>query len=73
MDLPKTPVIPKDSEAWKQFKFECANEIGHIQFVKENNDHYKGNVPAKQNGAEGGPIGGRMVQKVFQMVENQNP
>jgi hypothetical protein len=55
---------------WQQFKIECAKEIGHEQFIKENNDHYKGDVPAKQNGHEGGPIGGRMVQKIFEQYKN---
>lgn len=50
---------------------ECAQEIGHLQYVKENNDHYKGDVPSRINGQEGGPIGGRMVKKMIQMAENQ--
>jgi hypothetical protein len=50
---------------------EVAEEIGHLQYVKENNDHYKGDVPAKVNGAQGGPIGGNMVKKMIAMAENQ--
>jgi small acid-soluble spore protein D (minor alpha/beta-type SASP) len=55
--------------AWTQFKMECAQEIGHLQYVKENNDHYKGDVTARQNGLEGGPIGGQMVKKMIAMAK----
>jgi len=58
---------------WTKFKMECANEIGHSQFVKEKNDHYKGDVPAKINGAQGGPIGGRMVQKMIAEAKSRIP
>lgn len=71
MSRPKTPLVPESREALTKFKMECAQEIGHLQFVKENNDHYKGDVPSKVNGLEGGPIGGQMVKKMIQMVENQ--
>lgn len=71
MSRPKTPLVPESREALTKFKMECAKEIGHLQFVKENNDHYKGDVPAKVNGLEGGPIGGQMVKKMIEMVENQ--
>lgn len=47
-------------------KMEAAAEIGMTQFVKENNDHYKGDVPSKLNGAQGGPVGGHMVKKMIQ-------
>jgi hypothetical protein len=50
---------------------EAANEVGMTQYVKENNDHYKGDVPSKVNGQQGGPIGGRMVQKMIQAEENR--
>ena len=46
--------MPMSKKEWQQFKIECAREIGHEQFVKENNDHYKGDVSARQNGMEGG-------------------
>lgn len=52
-------------EALKQLKMEAAEEIGRLQFVKENNDHYKGDLPSKVNGEEGGPIGGQMVKKLM--------
>lgn len=45
------------------------NELGRTQFVKENNDHYKGDLTAKQNGSEGGPIGGLMVKKMIAEAE----
>jgi len=71
MSRPKTPLVPESRDALTRFKMECAQEIGHLQFVKENNDHYKGDVSAKVNGLEGGPIGGQMVKKMIQMAENQ--
>jgi hypothetical protein len=71
MSRPRTPLVPDAREELTRFKIECAREIGHEQFVKENNDHYKGDVPARINGHEGGPIGGQMVKKMIAMVENQ--
>ncbi|MCX7708659.1 MAG: alpha/beta-type small acid-soluble spore protein [Clostridia bacterium] len=71
MSRPKTPLVPEAREALTRFKMECAQEVGHLQFVKENNDHYKGDQPAKQNGHEGGPIGGQMVKRMIQMAESQ--
>ena len=53
-------------EKLKNLKMEAAAEIGMTQFVKENNDHYKGNEPSKLNGAQGGPVGGRMVKKIIE-------
>ena len=64
--------IKKGTPEWNQFKLECANEIGHLQYAKENNDHYKGDVSSKVNGQEGGPIGGQMVKRIFQAYENGN-
>jgi hypothetical protein len=71
MSRPKTPLVPDARGALNKFKMEAAQEIGHLQFVKENNDHYKGDVSAAQNGHEGGPIGGQMVKKMIAMAENQ--
>lgn len=71
MSRPKTPLVPESRDALTRFKMECAQEIGHLQFVKENNDHYKGDVPAKINGHEGGPIGGQMVKRMIAMAEGQ--
>lgn len=59
------------SEKLKQLKMEAANEIGRLQYVKENNDHYKGDLPSKVNGAQGGPIGGQMVKKMIQAEEGK--
>ena len=59
------------SEKLKKLKMEAATEVGLLQYVKENNDHYKGDVPSKVNGAQGGPIGGRMVLKMIQAEENK--
>jgi hypothetical protein len=71
MSRPKTPLVPGAREALTRFKIECAQEIGHLQYIKENNDHYKGDVSCKVNGQEGGPIGGQMVKKMIAMAENQ--
>ena len=69
MSSPKTPLVKEAREALTKFKLECAQEIGRTQFVKENNDHYKSDLTAKQNGEEGGPIGGQMVKKMIEQVE----
>lgn len=71
MSKPKTPLVPGARDALTKFKMECASEIGSLQFTKENNDHYKGDVSSKVNGSEGGPIGGQMVKKMIQMYQNQ--
>lgn len=71
MSRPKTPLVPGSREALNNFKMECAAEIGRTQFTKENNDHYKGDLTAKQNGSEGGPIGGQMVKRMIEMAEKQ--
>ena len=55
----------------QQLKMEAAPEIGHLDFVRENNDHYKGDVSSRQNGLEGGPIGGQMVKKMIKFAEQQ--
>lgn len=55
----------------QQLKMEAAAEIGHLDFVRENNDHYKGDVTSRQNGLEGGPIGGQMVKKMVAFAEQQ--
>ena len=70
MSNPKTPLVPEARAALTKFKLECASEIGRTQFCKENNDHYKGDLTCKQNGSEGGPIGGQMVKKMIAMAEN---
>ena len=56
---------------WTKFKMECANEVGLSQFVKENNDHYKGDLPSRVNGEQGGPIGGQMVKRMIEMAKQQ--
>ena len=58
MSMPKKPLVPEARDALTEFKLKCAAEIGRLEFCKENNDHYKGDLSSKQNGAEGGPIGG---------------
>jgi len=58
-------------EKLNKLKIEAANEIGMIQYIKENNDHYMGDVPSKVNGAQGGPIGGRMVKKMIESEQKK--
>jgi small acid-soluble spore protein D (minor alpha/beta-type SASP) len=58
---------------WTKFKMECAEEIGHLQYVKENNDHFKGDLPSRINGEQGGPIGGQMVKRMIEMASSQLP
>jgi small acid-soluble spore protein D (minor alpha/beta-type SASP) len=62
---------PASYDAMNRFKMECAADIGRLQFTKENNDHYKGDVTAKQNGSEGGPIGGEMVKRMIKAYEEK--
>ena len=56
---------------WTQFKMECAQDVGHLQYTKENNDHYKGDLPSRVNGEQGGPIGGEMVKRMIAMAKQQ--
>lgn len=63
-------LVPEAYDKITQFKLEVAQEIGRIQFCKENNDHYKGDQTAKQNGLEGGPIGGEMVRRMIRSYED---
>jgi small acid-soluble spore protein D (minor alpha/beta-type SASP) len=69
MQRPKTPLVPQSRNALSRFKMECAQEIGLLQFVKENNDHDKGDLPSRINGQQGGPIGGQMVKRMIQKFE----
>ncbi len=59
------------NEKLNKLKMEAATEIGRTQYTKENNDHYKGNLTAKENGSQGGPIGGQMVKKMIQSEESK--
>ena len=52
-------------------KCSALKEIGRLEFVKENNDHYKGDLPSRVNGEQGGPIGGQMVKRMIEMAEKQ--
>ncbi|NLM49561.1 MAG: alpha/beta-type small acid-soluble spore protein [Clostridiaceae bacterium] len=63
-------LVPECYDALTQFKLEVAKEIGHFQFCKENNDHYKGDLTSRQNGLEGGPIGGEMVKRMIAQFKN---
>lgn len=61
----------------KGLKMEVAEDLGRLNYVRENNDHYKGDVQARINGAQGGPIGGEMVRRMIafaesNMVDNNN-
>lgn len=62
-------LVPEAYDAMTRFKLETAEEIGRLEFCKENNDHYKGDLSARQNGSEGGPIGGAMVKKMIKSYE----
>ena len=64
-------LVPEAYDAMQKLKFECAADLGRTQFCKENNDHYKGDVSARQNGSEGGPIGGEMVKRMIAAQMNQ--
>jgi hypothetical protein len=61
---------PAAYDAVQKLKFECASDLGRTQFVKENNDHYKGDLTARENGSQGGPIGGEMVKRMIAAYEN---
>lgn len=61
---------PEAYDQMQQLKFECAKDLGLSQYVKENNDHYKGDLTAKENGSQGGPIGGEMVKRMIAKYEN---
>jgi len=71
MSRPKTPLVPEARDALNRLKMEAAAEIGRLQYVKENNDHYKGHLSSYENGSQGGPIGGQMVKKMIEMAERQ--
>ncbi len=60
---------PECYDSMQKFKLEVAEDIGRLQYCKENNDHYKGDLSARQNGSEGGPIGGEMVKRMIQSYE----
>lgn len=62
---------PSAKDKLNQLKMECAADLGRLDFVKENNDHYKGDLTAKQNGSEGGPIGGEMVKRMINSQMSQ--
>ncbi len=71
MSKPKRPIVPEAREQLTRFKLQCAQEIGRMQFTKELNDHFKGDLSSRQNGSEGGPIGGQMVKKMIQSYEER--
>jgi hypothetical protein len=52
-------------------KMEAAQQLGMSGNVSENKNQYKGNVPSKVNGAQGGPVGGRMVSKMIRSEEDK--
>ncbi len=68
----KSRLLVEDAyDGINKFKLEVAADIGRLQFCKENNDHYKGDLTARQNGSEGGPIGGEMVRRMIKAYEEQ--
>ena len=62
-------LVPGAYDQITKFKLEVAEDIGRLQYCKENNDHYKGDLTASQNGSEGGPIGGEMVRRMIKGFE----
>ena len=62
-------LVPGSYDTINNFKLEVAKEIGLLDYCKENNDHYKGDLPSKVNGQQGGPIGGEMVKRMIAMYE----
>ncbi len=62
-------LVPEAYDGITRFKLEVAEDMGLSQFCKENNDHYKGDQTARQNGSEGGPIGGEMVRRMIKSYE----
>lgn len=62
-------LVPEAYDAINKFKLEVAEDMGRLQYCKENNDHYKGDLTARQNGSEGGPIGGEMVRRMIKNFE----
>jgi len=62
-------LVPGSYDTINNFKLEVAKEIGYLDFCKENNDHYKGDLPARVNGQQGGPIGGEMVKRMIAMYK----
>ena len=63
-------LVPEAYDAMTKFKLEVAQEMGLSQYAKENNDHYKGGLSARENGSQGGPIGGEMVKRMIAAYEN---
>ena len=61
-------LTPESYDAMTKFKLEVAADMGLTQYCKENNDHYKGNLTARENGAQGGPIGGEMVKRMIREI-----
>ena len=54
--------VPEATDALNRFKYEVANEVGVSL-----KDGYNGNISAR----DAGRIGGNMVKKMIQQVENQ--
>jgi len=65
----KKSLVSEARDALTKFKLECAAEIGRTQYCKENNTGDKSNVSAKQNGSEGGPIGGQMTKRMIEQAK----
>jgi hypothetical protein len=61
--------MAKNNPALSKLKMDCAQSLGRTQFTKEKNDHYKGDLTSRQNGSEGGPIGGEMVKRMIKQYE----
>ena len=62
-------LVSEARDALTKFKLECAAEIGRTQYCKENNTDDKSNLTSKQNGSEGGPIGGQMTKRMIEQAK----
>lgn len=56
--------VPEARKAMDQFKLEVANELGLANYDQVD----KGNLTSRQNGY----VGGTMVKKMIQAIEEQN-
>ena len=60
---PKT--IRDHNDFLRKFKVEVATDLNLLGNITENNTCYKGNVSCKENGKQGGSIGGQMTKKMI--------
>jgi hypothetical protein len=61
----QTRTIQDHNNFMKKLKIEVATDLNLLGNIKENNDHYRGDVSCRDNGHQGGPIGGEMVKRMI--------